>query len=354
MEYDYWNWRTETKRTVALDDAETDDWGVLAWGVVTVTVEAKTDNFNVNDYRFQLKLNSYQTGLYSPGRLPVRLCDPDTNNSETDLVEFSSTSDSVATKDFALIRCGLGLVRNKGVNVFAEHKTPTGPRYELKLEGMIPLAKHRTEGVIKYKVNTRGVFGVRPTGVESLGSSFWDGEVWPSISEAAVIWNYNNDEGAILLKEAETNSDHNLIVQFYFRGVPDSSPCPGEDEDFKVLGCALTTFTDSHASDVTNVWMPIPPKPDTVKSNGERIQYQWTADYSKVLNSDRPNVSYVYLPAVLAHEMAHGLGLGDAYGGLVGNFHTIMGAYWDSDPAYTLAPNDKHGISEVIRPHRHR
>ena len=72
---------------------------------------------------------------------------------------------------------------------------------------------------------------------------------------------------------------------------------------------------------------------------------EWTNNYQEAVDENTLGL-YYYLPAVLAHELAHTLGVGDTKYGLMGQYD------WESPMSVPFA-NDRHGMSEVTKAHTH-
>lgn len=299
----------------------------------TVTLVVKvTANADISAYNFRLVLNSAQTGIYWD-KDRERRCDPNpTKATATTFREFKAADDlRSARATFAVIRCGLGAISNRGVQVEAQLKTDPARVTSITGANRVKQAPHRSFTTIHYKTNLQAPGGARPSYVPT---GYYSETVATAGAHAgAGIW--IGGMGETLFKPV--SSGHHLIIQAAWKG-------SSADTCGYAQACIATNFgSDSHSQGVASVLILFPPAAHLI--DGKPIQ--WTNSRDEAVRARRLG-SHIYLPAVMAHELGHGFGVGETYYAPGVN---VMNEYHRQRPQQVTSDNDEYGMREVRKPH---
>ena len=297
---------------------------LLAVAIARLTITPAVDTFIVKKYKFRLVLTD--TGLYSYDLTDQKQsCYPSIGKTETDWT-FSTNVAGI------LARCGSGSPTNQGILVQARLEEDHSQIFEARVSDFYPLAAHRDPPQISYEFDLSSIEGTRPNFVDADPDNEFYSDFREATKRGANMWNLGMGNRQIFRPGPPSNMT--IKVSWY-----DANGLCGVRVG---LGCASMHFGgDSHAANDTTVRIPYPPM-DEYESG---VMTEWTNDFGRATNEDTLG-QYFYLPGVMAHELAHGLGVGDTTYGL-------MGPYDPESPMSVPFANDRHGMEEVIDSHSH-
>ena len=296
---------------------------LLSVAIARLTITPAVDTFIVERYDFRLVLTD--TGLYSydPGN-QKQSCYPSIGKTVTAWKVSTSTAGFLA-------RCGLGSATNQGILVQARLEEDHSQILEARVYDFYPLAVHRDPPQIFYEFDLSSIEGTRPNFVDADPDNEFYSDFREATKRGANMWNLGMGNRQIF----RPGPPSNMTIKVSWYGAYEL--CEGR----AVLGCASTHYSDSHATTDTTVRIPYPPAGEY----GTGVETEWTNDFGRATEEDTLG-QYFYLPGVMAHELAHGLGVGDTTYGL-------MGPYDRESPMSVPFANDRHGMEEVISSHTH-
>ena len=234
------------------------------------------------------------------------------------------------TTNFLIVRCGLGQPSNLGFTVKALHM-PSNRIIELGNTGSIVQAWHREHGNLTYSMDLDQPYGTVPNYTTSDNFDDWiaKNSVW---SGAEVL---NSDLGSGTV--APASSGYDVLVKAYWPN--HSEGCrPGR------LACLLTDDSDRPHRGDANLWIKYPP----AGMYDATTVTEWTNNLDNMNNS--PVGRYFFLPEVLAHEFAHGLGVTH----LPQRERHLMKPLYKSPSTITeLSDSDEYGLLQTLETHRH-
>ena len=225
------------------------------------------------------------------------------------------------TLTFGVVRCGLGVETNDGIDVYVRHKVGRSPR----LLSNIPVAQawHNDDKQVTYQMDF----------------DFLDKTLPPSHPGRL------NPAKDLMVRQFLAATDrYNALHPGAFQGSssdPDTRPTVTTTYrcDRNELGCVQKQQAQMYPHITKQLfWMSQPP--------AYKAGYEWTTD---LIKAKIPMEKKYYLPLVMMHEVGHLLGLGHLPSG-----EGIMSGY--NLGAYTgpgLSVEDKHGLAQVFGTHTH-
>ena len=292
-------------------------------------------NVNIDEYEFKLKVNPGDTGFYVVHNYDYHCSPTRPGDAETDWNQTHTFFPN-------LIRCGVGLVSNAGVEVLARRAGTTGTGFRIHQTRNVRQAWHRADGTVAYTADFTSPEGARPT--------WWvPADYYRTVDQnrglravGRAVSELNSHIGTTF---SEDSSSYDVIIKPAWQGV--FRTC-----NSGAIACVNAPRPDLHMPD-QKMWIMYPPLNFAVSPplGGTYIPV-WTDSTLKIEN-DRMTGLYFSITTVIAHEFGHTLGLehlprdSDSDG----KTHIMsQGTQWKI-PSIEPSASDLYGLLSVTRDH---
>ena len=293
-------------------------WDIFQERLLRIDIETVARGTVMADYDFQLYTNPSGTGLHTYR-----------GNPDCDGGHLFDSSNWVKgpVLHVGLTRCGLGEVRNDGVQVRGR-LSPAGTPFVVTNTRNFMQATHFEGGRIGYYFNLEPIYGTRP---ETLSDDYFNKKILKdSAADAADA--LNGARSGILSEGSDIP-----VAAFWDGGGKCGGPPHG-------LACHIGFVNDRTLPHYNRaeMWVRYPPN-GFVKGNPT----EWTND-PNLISADREGI-YYFLPQAIAHEFGHAFGLDHL--SVFGENRLMWAGLREESDTIEIGEVDKDALREVTRQH---